>query len=272
MKKRTIYYSDPLNDDFAGNSIVTQKLPANYKYIHTNPFWVVSEFFIYNIIVRPLVSLWIKLKYHQRFVGRRKLHKFRKTGYFVYANHTGTDIDAFTPTMLTFPKKDFLICNPDVTSIPGIRCLVQMLGAIPTFTDISHARSFREAVAERIRRKKAIIIYPEAHIWPYYTDIRPFTDVSMAYPYELDVPCFTMTNVYKKRALPFVKRPRVVSYVAGPLYADRTLPKQAAKKKLRDEIYNEMKSTVDRYPKYEYVRYIYIPKESNSAHEKEADA
>ena len=40
----------------------------------------------------------------------------------------------------------------------------------------------------------------------------------------------------------------------------------------RDEIYNEMKSTVDRYPKYEYIRYVYRPKDSGALEEKEADA
>ena len=272
MKRKTIYYSDPLNDDFAGNSIATKNLPKDFKYIHRNPLWVFFEFIIYNLIVRPLVSLWIKLKYHQHFVGRKKLRQFRKTGYFVYANHTGTDIDAFTPTMLTFPKKDFLICNPDATSIPGIRNLVQMLGAIPTFTDISHARDFRKAIETRIRQKKAIIIYPEAHIWPYYTDIRPFRDISMAYPYDLNVPCFTMTNVYKKRLFPFVKRPRVVSYVGGPFYADRSLPKQEAKKKLRDELYHEMKRTVDRFPKYEYIRYVYKDPQTDAIKDEKAQS
>ena len=263
-KKRTIYYSDPINDDFASNSIETKKLPKNFKYVRRNPVWLFFEFTIYHFVVRPLIFTWIKLKYHQHFVGRHKLWKFRKKGYFVYANHTGTDIDAFTPSMLTFPKKDFLICNPDATSIPGIRNFVVMLGAIPVYTDIEHARNFRNAVATRIKQKKAIIIYPEAHIWPYYTDIRPFKDTSMAYPYDLNVPCFTMTNVYKKRLFPFVKRPRVVSYVAGPFYADRSLPRNEAKKKLREQIYKEMKHTVDSFPKYEYIHYEYREPEDKS--------
>jgi len=257
MKKKTMYYSDPVNDDFAPLDIETKKLPKNFKYVHKNPFWLFFEFTVYHFVVRPLIFAWVKIKFHQRFVGRKKLRPFRKTGYFVYVNHTGNDLDAFTPSMLTFPKKDFLICNPDATSIPGIRNFVMMLGALPVYTDMEHARNFRNAVKTRIKEKKAVIIYPEAHIWPYYTDIRPFKDTSMAYPYDLNVPCFTMTNVYKKRLLPFVKRPRVVSYVAGPFYADRSLPRQEAKKELRDRLYKEMKQTVDRFPKYEYIHYEY---------------
>ncbi|MCR5521819.1 MAG: hypothetical protein K6F44_07955, partial [Lachnospiraceae bacterium] len=88
--KRTIYYSDPINDDFASNSIETKKLPKNFKYVRKNLVWLFFEFTIYHFVVRPLIFAWIKLKYHQHFVGRRKLSAFRKTGYFVYANHTGT--------------------------------------------------------------------------------------------------------------------------------------------------------------------------------------
>jgi len=258
MKRKTIYYSDPLNDDFANNTIETKSLGTDFKYVHTGLIWRFFEFIVYNIIVRPLVFTWIKLKYHQRFVNKKILRPYRKRGYFVYANHTGYDLDAFTPSMLTFPKKDYLICNPDATSIPGIKNLVMMLGALPTFTGLSESRAFNKAVEHRIMQGKAVIIYPEAHIWPYYTGIRPFRDISMAYPYRHNAACFAMVNVYLKRRLALTKRPKVVSHVIGPFFPDKSLSLREARKKLRDEIYNAMKRTSDSYDQYEYIRYIHV--------------
>ena len=37
--KKTIYYSDPLNDDFANNNILTKNIESDFKYIHSNSLW-----------------------------------------------------------------------------------------------------------------------------------------------------------------------------------------------------------------------------------------
>ena len=34
MAKRTIYYSDPLHDDFAGNHIRTQVVDQSFPFLH----------------------------------------------------------------------------------------------------------------------------------------------------------------------------------------------------------------------------------------------
>ena len=53
---RTIYYTDPLNDDFAGTRIHTQKVPADYPYEHANFLWNAAAFFLYRLIVTPIAS------------------------------------------------------------------------------------------------------------------------------------------------------------------------------------------------------------------------
>lgn len=35
-------------------------------------------------------------------------------------------------------------------------------------------RSFLDAIRTRIEEGSFIMVYPEAHIWPYYTGIRDF--------------------------------------------------------------------------------------------------
>lgn len=256
IPKKVIYYFDDLNDDFAQNNIITKKLSDNYKYIHKNPIWLCVEFFLYELIARPLVTVFTKLFYCQKFIGKEKLKEARKSGYFVYINHTNALLDSFCPTMLTYPKKDFIICHPDALSIPCIKNIVTMFGAIPTFTSLKGYKKFSNAIEQRIKEKQTIIIYPEAHIWPYYTDIRPFKDISMEYPVQLNAPCFTMTNIYEKRKCKFIKRPKVTSYINGPFYPDKAIDARKARMKLRDEIYSSMKNEVESHPKYEYFKYV----------------
>lgn len=71
MKRRTIYYTDELNDDFAGTNIVTKETPADYRYVRKNPLWHAAAFLLYHVVARPFAFAWAKLRYGLRVVGRR---------------------------------------------------------------------------------------------------------------------------------------------------------------------------------------------------------
>lgn len=111
-----------------------------------------------------------------------------------------------------------------------------MFGAIPIPSNIKATKNFLESIRKKIEKGNSITIFPEAHIWPYYTKIRPFKPVSFRYPAELNVPSFCITNTYQKKGKGF----RIVSYIDGPFYPDENLNFQERKKDLRDRIYNCM--------------------------------
>ena len=50
--KKTYYYSDEINDDFAGTNIKRKELPADYPYFSSNPVRKFFEFILYRLIVR----------------------------------------------------------------------------------------------------------------------------------------------------------------------------------------------------------------------------
>lgn len=47
-------------------------------------------------------------------------------------------------------------------------------------------REFNNAIEARLSKKHPIVICPEAHVWEYYTRIRPFADTSFRFPARLD--------------------------------------------------------------------------------------
>lgn len=53
--KRIYYYSDELNDDFAGTHITAKKLPADYKYVRTDGKWKAARFFVYKLFATPVI-------------------------------------------------------------------------------------------------------------------------------------------------------------------------------------------------------------------------
>ena len=264
-EQKIIYYHDELNDDFANNNINGSETPDDYNYINHNFIYNFFSFVIYRLIVTPMVFLYVKVKYNQVFKNKKIISQYMKKshkGYFLYFNHTNGDSDAFIPSLVSFPKKAYIICNSDAISIKGIRTLVSMLGALPVPSTLKTKRNFKEAIESLVNRGKVIAIYPEAHIWPYYTDIRPFKDISFRYPVDMNVATFSVTNVYKKRKL--FKKPKIVSYVDGPFFKNDDLRRKEAFYDLRCQVYNAMKKRVDDNPKYEYIKYIKVEDEKKS--------
>ena len=108
-------------------------------------------------------------------------------------------------------------------------------------------------IEDKIREGHPVVIYPEAHIWPWYTKIRPFPDTSFAYPVQLNAPVFCFVNTYRKRR--FGKNPRMVTYIDGPFFADTSLSTREQKKKLRDTVYEHMVE-LSRHSDVEVIKYI----------------
>ena len=235
QKNRVIYYKDELNDDFSESNINPIKIDENYKYVHKNPFWRIGAFIVYRIIMLIPTYICTKIKYGITFKNRSVIKKV-KTGFFLYGNHTQEIIDTFTPTYVSFPKRVYVITHPDNVSIKGMKLLNRLLGAIPIPGDIKSTKNFLDTIKYYIEKKKVITIYPEAHIWPFYTKIRPYKSVSFKYPVELDVPSYAMTTTYIKKK----NKVKMVVYVDGPFYPDKTLSKKEAQEKLRNEIYITM--------------------------------
>lgn len=236
-KKKIIYYEDELNDEFSEAKITPKKIDEDYKYLHRNPVWNFCSFIVQNILSMPIKVLYSKLKFHIKYVGKEKLKPYKKQGYFFYGNHTQPFADTFIPSIPMYPKRNFFIVNPENISIKGLGHLIELLGAIPVPGNKEAMKNFIQVIEKRITQKYAITIYPEAHIWPYYTKIRPFKSVSFEYPVKYDTPVFCFTNTYQKYGK---NKVQIVSYIDGPFFPDQTLNKKEAKQKLRDEVYNCM--------------------------------
>ena len=237
-KRKIIYYNDELNDEFSLAKITPKKIDENYCYIHNSLFKRFTHFFWYRIVATPIAFCYLKIVFGHKVVGRSIFKKYKNTGYFLYANHTQDIGDAFIPSMLNFPKDDYVIVHPNNVSMPYLGKITPSLGALPLPDDRTAHRKFIRAIETRIAQRCAVVIYPEAHIWPYYTKIRPFTDGSFAYPIKLNVPTFCFTNTYQKRR--FGKKPKIVTYIDGPFFADESLPAKEQKRQLRNKVYKTM--------------------------------
>ena len=255
MKSNKInYYKDELNDEFSGANITPRVIDENYKYIHKNPLWNFASFLLQNVLSMPIKIIYGKTKFRIKYIGKEKLKEYKKQGYFVYVNHTQVFADVFIPSLPMYPKRNHFIVNPENVSMKILGNSVQLLGAIPIPNNKNGMKNFISAIKTHIDKGHPITIYPEAHIWPYYTKIRPFKAVSFKYPVQYNKPTFCMTNTYqcyeKNR-----NKVRIVTYIDGPFFPDTCLNLHEQKNDLRNQVYECMversKNSNIEYIKYE---------------------
>ena len=246
------YYSDPLKDEFPGFKKNTTTVDKNFKYISKNPFWNLISFLIYRIILTPFAYFHCRKKFKYKIKNREVFKKHPHEGYFVYSNHTLEGGDAFFPSIANAPRKPYIVVHADNVSTKGTKNFIMMLGAIPIPTKLNGMPKFIETIKQRWAQGHPIYIYPEAHLWPYYTKIRPFEATSFRYPAELNSPVYASTTTFEKPKRG--KAPKVTIYIDGPFYPDPALSVKENQQKLRDQVYAAMVER-SKNSNYEVIKY-----------------
>ena len=249
---KIIYFEDELNDEFSKAQIKAKTIDENYKYVNNNWFWKLRSFFWYRIVATPLAFGYCKSKFKIKVVNKHIL-KSVTGGYFLYGNHTQEIADAFIPNIVSYPKKLYVIVHPNNVSMPVLGGITPKMGALPLPSNMRATKNFIQAIEQRINENSAIMIYPEAHIWPYYTKIRPFKSTSFRYPIKLNVASYCITTTYQKKKNS--SKPIITVYIDGPFYPDEDLSDKEKEENLRNKIYNTMTER-SKNSTYEYIKYV----------------
>ncbi|MBQ9937459.1 MAG: hypothetical protein IJO86_03915 [Oscillospiraceae bacterium] len=207
--ERTLYYSS-FDDDFFGDG-KGHILKEDYRFIKSDLFSKIMSAVIYTLAL-IFSNVYCRVFLHLKIVGAKKLRR-HKGKVFIYANHTQPIGDVFNPALCAFPKRIYTVVSAANMDLKGIGKILYFLGALPIPSSIKKLKSFEDAVFKRAERHP-IVIYPEAHLWEYYTKIRPFKDTSFKYPAKLNADVFVLTSTYQKSK--FFKKPSLTLYVDGP--------------------------------------------------------
>ena len=242
MKHRKVYYYDnELEDEFSGIKRNTITVDENYRYSHGR-LWKVAAWVLYHIIMTPAAFIYMKLRFCMRIEGKDKLCGLRDGGdgrcrsAFFYGNHTQVPGDGYIPACISFPRKAIILAHPDNVSLYGTKNIMEMLGAFPIPNKLGGMKNFLGELENYISMGYPVFIYPEAHIWPYYTRIRPFNESSFRYPVIYDRPAFSFTITYQKHLF----RTKITIYIDGPFYPDTTINPRQAAVKLRNQVHDAM--------------------------------
>ena len=237
---KVIYYKKT-TDDFAGTHIKTRKVDNTFRFIPAGILSKAVSFLLYYVVAFPPVYLYMKIAYHTKIINRGAVRQIQG-GFFLYGNHTHWS-DAYLGHLAAAPRRTYVVASPDAVSIRGLQNIVMMLGAIPIPTEAKGLRKFSEAVKKCVQDGNCVTIFPEAHIWPYYTGIRPFPATSFAFPAELGLPVVAMVTTYRTRKglLRFSQTPLHTVTLSDPIYAPPGLSLREAQRYLCGRVSDFMK-------------------------------
>ncbi len=257
--ERVFYYANEEDDPIETKeqeAKIEVGLPENYQFIPKNPFKKAYSSLLFYLF--KLFGQYYERGYWQaKFYGREKLKKVRDKGYVIYANHTNPFHDVFGPAVMA-DRRIFTIISPVNLLIPGIGKFLPLIGGLPLGKTKEEKIAFNAAVDERLAQKKCLVVYPEAHVWPYTTKVRKFPagDRSFKYAARNNLPIFTMTTTYHRRK---DKRhgdlPRMDVYLDGPFFPDPKKSEEENRAMLAEKAYKSM-CEMSKKNSYEYFRYV----------------
>ena len=250
-KTKTIYWSDELNDDFDEVGLKRPPVPENYRYLRK---FHVLGWIAYYLFGKPILGTYCFF-HGIRMKGKENLKEVRNKGYFLYANHVAI-ADCFKYAAYCVPiKRINVIGYSDTLSMKGVGGIAKALGYLPIPTDINNLKKMEDAIQTLVNKKEVILIFPEAHIWPYYTKIRNFKDVSFIYPAKFDKPVVPAVTVWRGKQ---GKKPKQTVIFCKPIYPNPELTPLENKKFLHEQCLLEMKEVADKYNEVEYIKYIQV--------------
>ena len=249
-KNRKIIYYNTYKDDVVKSKKQDYKIKENYKWIHKNIFYNIFSKVIF-LIAKFISFIYCKVFLRVEIENKDILKKFKNTGYFIYGNHTQTLGDVFTPFIIT-KKRVYTLASQANLGIPFLGRFLSAGGALIIPKELSKTKEFIKAINEKIKENDAVVIYPEEHLWPYYTKIRQFENTSFKFPVLNNVPSFCMTTTYYKRKNK--SKPGIKVYIDGPFFPNEKLGLRDREKELHDNIYNKMVER-SKNSNYEYIKY-----------------
>lgn len=237
MTGKKVRYYTSFQDDFIESKEQDYVLPADYQWVRSDLWSRILSGLIYGLAV-VFGGIYCRCFLHMKVKGRGML-KGIKGGFFIYGNHTQPVGDVFIPALCVLPRRIYTVVSTANFGIPVIGKLLPYLGALPVVDSLGGMKELSKAIDHRVNTGHPVVIYPEAHVWEYYTKIRPFPESVMRYPVRQDRPAYAMTVTYKKSRI--FKRPVMEVFLDGPFYGRGDTAREKAKN-LHDQIWTAMLS------------------------------
>ena len=222
------------HDDFVTSRHQDWQLPTNYEWRPAGKSW---QRRLVRATAKTISYFYCRWGRAITFKNAWRLKVAGQQGFVLYGNHTQPTGDVLIPYYLGNHHTVNFLASPANLGIPVIGPVIDRGGALPTPQTLHQLGRFNRAVVAKLKAGDWVMIYPEEHVWPYYTGIRSFNPGAFHFPVAAQVPAYCVTVTYRKR---WHRRPRLVVYLDGPFLPDTSLSPKQQQRVLQQRIQAQM--------------------------------
>ncbi len=230
-----------------------KEINENYNFINKNIFFRFFSF-ILRFIAIMFMGPWIKHRYKLEIVGKENIKLVKKKGVIVTVNHVHNFDNLLVGTRLLHHRKCYFITLKDNINMPLVGFFLRSLGGIPIPSSLKAMPSFEKSVDELLKKKKAVIICPEASLWPYYRGVRPFKKGAFRFAVKNNSPVLPVVISFRRKLRKKAAKKGKEKYkyyftvhVGKPLEQDATLERRAQVVDLTNRAHEFYKTTMDKF-------------------------
>ena len=245
-------YQEKHKDDPSAHKIhmptpFVYNVDENFVFVNRNIFFRLSSTILFYIIAIPLLKILSILWFGLRIKGEKNLG-YLKSGAITVANHMHA-LDSPMIACSLFPRKAHMATLKSNFEIPIIRWLVRMLGGVPIPETPKALYSFMESMREELDKGRIVHFYPEASLWPWHSELRPFKNGAFNLAVRSSVPVVPMVFKFRDAKWPISmirKKPLITLEVGSPIYPHEEGTNKQRIIMLRDKTHEYMVGMLDR--------------------------
>ncbi len=195
------------------------RVDTHYRFVNRNIFFRIGSTLLFYLIALPLLDIASKLFFGLRIEGKRNM-RYMKGGAVTVTNHIHM-LDSPMVACCLFPRKPFFAALKSNFEIPVIRHLVRLLGGVPIPESPKALHAFMESMRKELEQGHIVHFYPEASLWPWHDELRPFRNGAFQLAVQSNVPIIPMVFTYRKPGAlrgKLRKKPLITLKIGEPAY------------------------------------------------------
>ncbi len=239
---REKHANDPDAHKIHMNTSASYAVDEKFRFVNRSFFFALGSKLFYLFCV-PILSFITRVFFGLKIEGHRNFTRV-KGGAVTVANHVHP-LDAPMIAVTIFPRMAHMASLKTNFEIPFVRWLVRLLGGVPIPETPKALGAFMEAMIREVHRGRLVHFYPEASLWPWHDELRPFKNGAFRLAVESEAPVIPMVFKYREPS-PLVKKlrkkPVVTLQIGKPVYPSAAVgnTKKERIEALRDVTHSEM--------------------------------
>ncbi len=215
-----------------------------YNYARKKNIFYHLGAFLLRLLAWFALPIWAKLFTHYKINGKKNLKRVKHTGVLITCNHVHlTDAPLMATRLFGIKRKVRFVMLSESRDIPVAGPLLEALGGVPLGDTINGMKHLNGYINILLKRKKPVLIFPEASLWPYYRKIRPFSRGTFLFAEQSGAPILPVIITFRTRRN---GKQKMIINILKPIY-----PEGRDSKVLLQEVHSLYENFVnDFYSKY----------------------